>query len=585
MDINEIEISRDNILRDFWDYSPISDEEREEGNKVLECIAKTLDEINDGQKICKVKKFTFRHRDTNTDETVTDLWCYTAGSEVHQDIYAVMGVQIYDKNNETKCSKLYRSHVDLDHDNVAGVSCYAISTGETYVRLWYCRLCMPIKGNILHTSNVAGCLIAGQLSGTNPNSAYRHKGNFKTTAEGDEEFLKNNDGSQLKRNAGLVKLLTRLTDYDLTPQNFLSTTTQEKIIQEKTKLDEAIANNKQYLAKPKLDRYGYYTQEEIDEMKNNNTLSEYYRVFKIQKAIEELKELKPPVVEYDLVCCGLGSAGTGILDQFVRLTHFNKLRLIDFDQVEKKNLRNQWYTEGNIGDYKTNASRNKLRAVRPDLSIDTCTKRWEESYLEYTKGKYIISGFDSIKCRLELFDFIQEKNLDYKYWIDTRYEGQEASVWFVDLSNEEEKQYYRKRLLIDQEVLEENTTPPYWNLDNTREILTAKRIYTQDCATYMRKLFRGAFLCHSSCSSGECTSHWMGLLNKYNIKPEDFDNPNFVPSGIETNTCLAQNLIAIYKVASSFVTVAVNNIESGLPKGFIHIEVTTDGEINFRKMR
>ena len=222
--------------------------------------------------------------------------------------------------------------------------------------------------------------------------------------------------------------------------------------------------------------------------------------------------------------------------------------------------------------------------IKEDVLIKY-TSSLQDSYLEYTKGKYIISGFDSIKCRLELFDFIQEKKLDYKYWIDTRYEGQEASVWFIDLSNEEEKQYYRKRLLIDQEVLNENTTPPYWNLENTREILTAKEIYHHDCGTYMRKLFGETISCRAGCGTSGCTEFWANLLNKYNIKPEDFDNPNFVPSEIETNTCLAQNLIAIYKVASSFVTVAVNNIESGLPKGFTHIEVTTDGEINFRKMR
>lgn len=587
IDFNSIPLSSGIIFEDYWRREPIPSDERQQANELLEQLAEYVNSHSDNRRMGLIKKIVFRHRDTNTDETVTNQWVFTNGKEVHADIYCIFGFQF---RKGTQNSKLYRSHSDLDHDNV-GSGGYTDWEYEGYrIRVFYNRLCIPIKGNILHNNPThAGCLIAGQLSGTNPNSAYRHRGNFATSAEGDEPFMKFGNMTQIKRNKAIAQIVCKLSDDELSPNNFTSNYTLEKIKKAKSELDNALSEGKEFCAKDKMkSSYGYYTHEEVDKLKELNALSDYYRVYSISKVKEKLEDLKPPVVEYDMVVCGLGSAGSGILDQVGRLSHFTKYKLIDFDIIERKNLRNQWYTRDEIGDYKTNTSKRRLlrfssSETSNSICVDVSNSKWEDSYLQYTKGKYIVSGFDSIKTRLELFDFVASNNLEYNYWIDTRYEGQEASVWFVDLSNQEEKDYYRKRLIIDGEVLEEVKEEPYWNLDNTKEILEKYNILVFNCGKYAHKLGLFDYCNDFSCGSTNCIQFWCDNLNRKKIKPEDFDNPNYTPP--ETNTCLAMNLIVIYKLASTFVTVAINNIESGGSKDFTHIEVTTDGTVAFRKMR
>ena len=43
------------------------------------------------------------------------------------------------------------------------------------------------------------------------------------------------------------------------------------------------------------------------------------------------------------------------------------------------------------------------------------------------------------------------------------------------------------------------------------------------------------------------------------------------------NSCYHYNIIDIYKFSSSFITCAIRNIYGDKPKGFTHIETTTNG--------
>ena len=69
-----------------------------------------------------------------------------------------------------------------------------------------------------------------------------------------------------------------------------------------------------------------------------------YPIITYKQALEIQDRL--PRQPIDMIVAGLGSAGSGILDQVARSNLVNSFYLVDPDIIEEKNLRNQWYTNG-----------------------------------------------------------------------------------------------------------------------------------------------------------------------------------------------------------------------------------------------
>ena len=288
-----------------------------------------------------------------------------------------------------------------------------------------------------------------------------------------------------------------------------------------------------------------------------------------------------------MACLGLGSAGSGILDQVGRSIMISSYLLCDYDIVEEKNLRNQFYTTGDLSCSKTGAARSKLSHMRPGDRIDikskiiTSNSKFQQANLPYYAFKYVVSGFDSIDARMELLQYVKEGKCKTKYLIDTRYDDLTASILFIDVENAEQMAYYEKGLAQCKEHFDEvQKAQTIQTFEEFVKELEKQEVFINKCyETKLRILGDeeadvACDICDNSehgCKSDKCLEHWKEVFNKrlpriqaiYKKEPEE-------------SSCVKHNFIDIYKYASAFVFAAIREIENGEAKPFTHIECSTD---------
>lgn len=103
---------------------------------------------------------------------------------------------------------------------------------------------------------------------------------------------------------------------------------------------------------------------------------------------------------------GLGTVGGFLSKHISELENIKELTIIDFDIVERKNVRNSIYTYSQLGEYKVNALAEKLNE---DVSI----KKIKGKYIE---GKTKIKKTDLvIDCRDVVCD--RQKEIDVRFYI------------------------------------------------------------------------------------------------------------------------------------------------------------------------
>ena len=131
---------------------------------------------------------------------------------------------------------------------------------------------------------------------------------------------------------------------------------------------------------PNINNTGYYAK----TIKSSNyrhlkrkpkkveNYSEYYNLIDCT-TLANIEDIIPKK-EIDLLLLGCGSAGTSIVEQLARTQMVGSYKLVDFDIVEGKNLRNQAYAVRDIG-------RNKVNALK-DINIKNEETREDGSSTE-----------------------------------------------------------------------------------------------------------------------------------------------------------------------------------------------------------
>lgn len=425
------------------------------------------------------------------------------------------------------------------------------------------NVCAPIKMNHFYTKDLKelALIFKGQLMGQNSGSSFQNVC-YVDNGKKDSQ-IKDSNGMLIKKSAPIVQLLTRL------PLDTLRNDTEAF-----RQYWEALClpqSDDEVMIKPK-ERNCYVTVTKADlESRDPYGISNYYPVITYQK-IKDLN-LEFPRQEMDLACLGLGSAGTGILDQIVRGTYINSYLLCDFDRVEEKNLRNQWYTNGDKGCSKTYASEIKLKNQTPrELTIKTKDTKFQEAKLDSYKFKYMISGFDSISARQELLDYIKQGIVETSYLIDVRYDDLNASIYFIDTADTVQMDYYEQCLKEDGEAFDKSqkyvTT---W--EEFFEILKKEDTFTHNCLeSKMKYLGVTHTECKlgTSCAGSVCQAYWKQQFEEHAEKIKAMKIP-----ALEESSCIKQNFIDIYKYSSTFVFAAIREIEDGNAKPFTHIEAQT----------
>lgn len=505
-------------------------------------LLKVVEEINNNAgdfKIVHVDKTNWTNVITKRRQTIEDL--LFMGYENSSTRIKCINSLEYD-------GEFFRIHEFLSHVNLSG----DIETDEleldngNVLLINYQEFCNPVTGYHICRINGVDKIIKGQMMGQNSDSAFQTVNNVVN--EGYDYVIRDNSNRSIKNNAAIIELLTRS-----------NANNGEEYLLNKLK-DIKIPNRNEIAVKLKLNNsYTIIKKEELD--KNKDNISTYYPII----THEECENLisKIPKSEYDFTVIGLGSAGTGILDQAARSTYFKNYLLIDFDKIEEKNLRNQWYTRNEAGGYKAIRSKERIQNIK-SASVYAYVDKFQNVNLNTRKSKYVVSGFDNLECRLELLNECLT-SFETRYLIDLRYLDYSCSIYFIDLQDEIQVKYYRNLLSADMESFEAKTKY-ITTKEELMEYWEYKNYFFKGCMNARDELFKECESCNACCNETSCRDYLWGLFQKARPKIEIK----------EESSCVRENFIDIYKYASSFVFSAIREIEKGNDKPFTHIEAQTD---------
>lgn len=477
-----------------------------------------------------------------------------------------------------------------------------------YYEIIYYPICSPITQ--WHFYDVAEKdlvpLLTGQLAGQNTGSA------FQTITSVRNGYLDHAIGrvgtTFIKKNAPIIQLLLRKSSATLrgmSPADIKAALSDIRLPQSENECMVKYTHN---------DCYTVYDLSRLDAVPDailaheTRNISSYYPIITYQQ-IKEINDMLPKV-EVDVSCFGLGSAGSAILDQLGRSTYFKTYMLTDFDKVELKNLNNQWYLKSHIRSYKVDGARTLLNSIHPtnsdDLTILQHTYKFQDVALDIYDNKYVIAGFDSMTARKEFFNNVKSGKIKTKYLIDTRYDDLNASIFFVNVENKEEMDYYENVLNRDldyfnakeaekyikteeefiQYIRETNTlvcnctsrTQELYNLVSAYKNLATEDILhclrNRQCAEAMAYALGIERNEEHGCESDSCVALWQRIWEDHkDVFTKALVNPHKVHN--EESSCVRQNYIDIYKYTASFVFAAIREIESGNDKPFTHVDTTT----------
>jgi len=139
---------------------------------------------------------------------------------------------------------------------------------------------------------------------------------------------------------------------------------------------------------------------------------------------------------------GVGSTGSFIALNLAKLG-FNNIKVIDYDKVEAENIPNQFYREQDIGKLKTEAIKEIIKDFT-GTEIEVENVKIDKDYnFDCELNEIIIFCLDNMPSRKLIYEKI--KDIPIKI-IDTRMGGEGYQIYSVDLTDEEGKEKFEKRL-------------------------------------------------------------------------------------------------------------------------------------------
>lgn len=445
---------------------------------------------------------------------------------------------------------------------------------ECFIEFYGQYLCSPLTAlHLLETDKKdIQILLRGILNSQNFDDAYFE---YNSVSNKDIDLaIETPIGSLLTlTNASPIELILGETGSSLTSMN---TFDLDK------RLRDLISIKKDEVWAKKKDEEHYKILKKASLRRSKELYSDYYPVFDY-KAIQNMK-IKIPKDKYDLGVYGLGSAGTAILDQVCRSNWIKSIYMCDFDKVEAKNMINQWYDKFDIGSSKTIASSNSIKGLsRPDKGVIPTnfyithdTDLFQNTDLESKSFKYVISGFDSIKARMEFLNAILDGKIEAKYLIDCRYLDLACSIYMIDLENTEELEFYKANLEADAELIKTRNEKEKLTKEEFKDWFNRKGYFFSSCAFARKQILNESgwdFECvprHTSrcdCACEECVDYLYKLYLE--------SCPNSKVSRTDAS-CVKYNYIDIYKYVGAIVFGAFRNIENNNEKPFALVEAETD---------
>lgn len=106
---------------------------------------------------------------------------------------------------------------------------------------------------------------------------------------------------------------------------------------------------------------------------------------------------------------GLGGLGSNIAVALAR-SNVGNLHLIDFDKVDMSNLNRQHYNINHLGKYKTEALKEQLKLINPDVNvtIDTVKVTPDNIKMLFQNDEIICEAFDKAEMKAMLVNEVIE---------------------------------------------------------------------------------------------------------------------------------------------------------------------------------
>lgn len=122
-------------------------------------------------------------------------------------------------------------------------------------------------------------------------------------------------------------------------------------------------------------------------------------------------EVMAKIQAFPIAICGAGALGANITESLAR-SGFGRLRVIDRDRIEERNLSTQPYYKTDVGAYKAKILANSLyRALGVSLEAQTKELTPDNCFQLLKNCRLAIDTFDNSTARQAVKDYSQAENL------------------------------------------------------------------------------------------------------------------------------------------------------------------------------
>ena len=126
-----------------------------------------------------------------------------------------------------------------------------------------------------------------------------------------------------------------------------------------------------------------------------------------EKALEK-------IISSHVVVFGLGGVGGGVVEALAR-AGVGKLTLVDFDSVSESNINRQIIADtSSVGKLKTDAARERIERINPDIEIITHNLFYSEenaAEVDFSGADYIVDAIDSVKSKISIILRAKRENI------------------------------------------------------------------------------------------------------------------------------------------------------------------------------
>lgn len=149
--------------------------------------------------------------------------------------------------------------------------------------------------------------------------------------------------------------------------------------------------------------------------------------------IRQFEFFTPPDKERQIHIIGCGAVGSNIAIMLTRIG-IKRLHLWDFDEVGSHNIPNQAFRHTDIGLLKTQALRNHIFEINPEVQV-AIHKQYENQDIQ----GIVFMCVDNIEVRYNFY-IEQELNPFLEFIIDTRIGIEDGQLYLAKWLNNEQKQ-------------------------------------------------------------------------------------------------------------------------------------------------